>query len=466
MKNKLITHDKNALRKILLNKKKLYPFHMPGHKRNKKFLCDNLLSLDMTEIEDLDNLHEPKEIIKSLQEFCANIFGVKQSFFLVNGSTSGVLASVCAVCSPGDEIIILRNSHKSLYNALELSGAIPVYLYQERFFEFNLEINYYELENLLKKNKNIKAVFITNPSYEGFSLDIKRIARITHEYKKILIIDEAHGTHFNFHDKFPVSAIQSGADIIINSLHKNLNALTQCAVLHVNNKNINCELLKKFVLLFQTTSPSYVFMASIERCLEKILEKNIFERYINKILDIRAKFKSNKILKLIDKKFINIFDLDISKLVFIINSNLSANMINKILRDKYKIQIEMSGINYLIILTSIADINRGYKLLTHAIKNLEKKLVYKQIKNNSQEIIKNKIIMSPREVLFKNKKYIKLKESLDKICADFVIAYPPGVPVIVPGEIISREIIRLIIFYLENHVNIIGLHNNLICVIN
>jgi arginine/lysine/ornithine decarboxylase len=446
---------------------------MPGHKRNKTFIPDDLLMLDMTEVGELDNLHHPTGIIKDAEDLCAKVYGSQKSFFSTCGATVCVLAAVCAVCKPNENIIVMRNSHKSLYNALELSGAVPIYLYQNDFFGINYGIDLHELENILKSNINIKSVFITNPNYEGFYFDTRSVAKLCHLHKKILIVDESHGSHFNFSDQLPDSAIKCGADIVINSLHKNLPTLTQSAVLHVNSSLIHHEQVKKFISIFHTTSPSYITMSIIESCLKKLACKNFFEKYIDEVIRLRKKLSSNKIIKLIDKKIMRkeikenkIKDIDITKLSFLINSVSQPNKIEKILYDDYKIQIELYGINHILALSSVADCKHNFDALEKSLSILERRLSYKAINYKKTTYVKNKMILTPREALLSDKKYININKSVGKICGEPVIAYPPGTCLIVPGEIITTDIIELINLYINESITIIGLKHMMMCVCN
>ena len=436
---------------------------MPGHKRNKKFMYKNLLDLDFTEIYGLDNLQKPNGIIKKAESDCAKIFGCKKSFFCVNGASVAILSAIFSVCQEKEEIIAMRESHKSFYNAVELRDLKPIFLYGKNFYS---GIDYLELEKLLKKS-NAKAVFITSPNYKGFCLDVKKIAFLTHKYKKILIVDEAHGSHFIFNKNFPVGAIQNGADIVINSLHKTLPCLTQSAILNLNkNNSVDINRVKKYLNMFQTTSPSYIFMSVMDKTLKIISQRGFYDNYVKKLLDVRKILSRNKIFELANKNYVQKFgfyDFDISKLVFFIN--LAQKNINweKLLIEKFKLGIEMQGLNYFIALSSIADNDYGFNLLIKAINSLEKKFCreYKKINFCDLKQVKLKKALSIKKTLARKKIYIELKKSENEICGDYIILYPPGVPLIIPGEIISQDIICLIFDLLKRNLNILGLKKNL-----
>lgn len=442
----------------ILALKNTYPFHMPGHKRNKNFIYQDLLDLDFTEIYGLDNLQDPNGIIKESEAICAKIFGCNKSFFCVNGASVAILATIFAICSENEEIIAMRESHKSFYNAIELRGVKPVFLYSKNFYS---AFDYAELKNLIQTSR-AKVVFITNPNYKGFCLDIKKIAKLTYLYKKVLIVDESHGSHFIFNKNFPISAIQAGADIVINSLHKTLPCLTQSALLNLNfTDQVVTERIKKYLNMFQTTSPSYILLSVMDKTLRKISKPRFYDHYVKKLFDIRKNLSGNKIFELANKKLVNklgYYDFDISKLVFVMNMRQNTD-IEKILIKKFKLAIEMRGLNYFICLSSIADTDYGFNLLVNAINYLEKKFKDQYKKNNLDlKSVKLKADLPVKEAINQNSKYLDLKFCVNKVCADYVILYPPGVPLIIPGEIISEDIICLINDLSSRNLKIIGLH--------
>ena len=458
------------MEKEIKKKNKLYPFHMPGHKRNKNYINEDLLKLDMTEIEGLDNLQNPKGIIKRAQEECAKIYGAKQSYILVNGASSGVMSAIFSVCGENDGIIMMRASHKSAYNAVELTGAQAYYLYSQNIFGINSGIEAQELEDILREKAKVKAVFITSPNYEGFSLDLEKISQLVHKYKKILIVDEAHGSHFVFHKRFPKTAIESGADIVINSLHKTLPCLTQSAVLHVNSEYVDTDRLKKYLTMFQTTSPSYILMSVMESSLKKISAPNFYNNYADKLLSLREKLSQNKIISLMNKEDVcaqnsGIVDLDISKLTFLVKAKQKPYEIEKILRKKFKLQIEMCGLNHFIALSTIADTDYGFELLVKSIEYLERNLEYEKKIYEKEQMPKPQVIYSIKEAASQKKKYDILYNCTNKIAAEYLVAYPPGIPIIVPGEEINDKAIESINRYILHGIEVIGIDSGYISVI-
>lgn len=437
----------------------IYPFHMPGHKGNKNFLDFDFLSLDVTEFGQMDNLHNPKGFILDSQKMVAKLFGAEESFYLVNGSSAGLIAAILTVCSVGDSILVSRNCHVSVYNGILLSGANPIYLYP-KITSGGLVggIDKVSVEEAILKNNTIKAVIITSPTYEGFCSDTKSIAKITNKYNKVLIIDEAHGAHFNFSDFFPDSSAKY-ADVVIQSLHKTLPTLSQSAIIHVNGKRIDRKKLFKKISLMQTTSPSYILMAIMDYCINTYANKASFREIENLLKKYRGKFKNTNSIKLINDDIIgdsSIYDIDKSKLVFaILDDKITGYDLEKILVEKYKIQVELSGYKHIVALTSICDTEYGFKKLNCAIKEIDKTfscnnyIVYLKLP-------KAFVVYSPYDVESKIKKFTNIEQTLGKVSGEFIIPYPPGIPILVPGELISKEIYDYIDFLKKNKVKVIG----------
>lgn len=454
----------------LLNyKKKIYPFHMPGHKLGRLApLKDiNLYDIDTTEVQGTDNLHHANGIIKEAQKRAKDLYGSKEAFFLVNGSTSGILAAISACCKQDTKILIARNCHKSVYNSIFINRLTPIYIYPEYIKHLNLlgGINPDKIEKSLMDNDDILCVVITSPTYEGFTSDIEAIAKIAHKYNKILIVDEAHGAHFKFNNSFPKSSLAAGADIVIHSLHKTLPAFTQSALLHVNSKLVNMDKIRKYLSIYQTSSPSYILMSGINSCLELIEnhKEELFGDLITNINYFRNKAKDLSRLKILDKELSGkycIKDIDISKNVIVGKKDyINGNQIDEILREKYNIQVEMSGLRSLTALTSIGDSKEGFDFLLDALKEIDVMKNYytknDYINTEKFDIINNtRIIFNPYEVSHMKSENIPLIESSNRICAEFVTLFPPGIPIIAPGEIITEDIIQNITNYIKSGLNV------------
>lgn len=444
-----------------------YPFHMPGHKRNINFfpetLIKNLLNYDLTEINKTDNMHNPTGIIKESLEEIAENFGADKSYFSVNGSSAGIISAIMASCPPNSQIVTARNCHISTYNGIILSRLNPIYIYPE-ITNYNIcgGINYKNIKNALEKYNNISAVIITSPTYEGYCSNIKEIADIVHLHNKILIVDEAHGCHFAFSDSFPKTSLESGADIVIQSMHKTLPVPNQCALIHTKGNRIDENKLKNSLSIMQTTSPSYIFMTIMDY-VNTILKKEkntLFKNYSSLLDELKINLQNNKCIEFIGNKIKNkycIYDVDISKIVLYLNCNLNGYELEKILADKYKVQIEASSINHIIAMTSIADTKEGFKRFSNAINSIEKNLNYKKknkINYKTDNIYTPEISLS--EAYYSNKKTVPFNKSAGNISSEFIIPYPPGIPLIAPGEIITENTIEIVNKFISNNVSIIG----------
>lgn len=441
-----------------------YPFHMPGHKGGKKGAFVNPFSFDITEIEGFDNLHHAEEILLEAQKKCAKTFGAEESFFMVNGSTGGMIAAILSICQKDDKILIARNCHKSVYSGLTFSGAVPVYVMPEWIEEYSMfgGISPKKIEEAFEKEKTIKAVVITSPTYEGFVSDIEKIAEIVHKNNAVLIVDEAHGAHMKFSNYFPKTALQCGADIVVQSMHKTLPALTQTALLHIQGKRADHQKLKQTLTMVQTSSPSYVFMASMDKCRELLEEegKALFQTYVCCLKEFRKKIKYLKNTFLVGeeiKKKYEIFDIDLGKLVFI-NKNLSGQQLQKELLKNYHIQLEMNGFYHALAMTSIADTKEGFLMLYEALEKIEHSIQLKEKLEKKQiSFFVPQMKYTPFEAFSKQKEACILKNSVGKICAQSIIAYPPGIPIAVEGEAITDELLCLIKQYQKEEICLMGI---------
>ncbi len=444
-----------SLEKKLLeySKSNYYGFHMPGHKRNiKEFGKEIPYHLDITEIDGFDDLHHSESILKDAQKRAAKVFAAEETHFLINGSTAGNLSAILGVTKRGDQIIVARNNHKSVYNAIELNGLEPLYVYPNIDDRYGIvtEISAADIEELLdtdveyKKTGNgrIKAVVIVSPTYEGVISNVEEIADIAHKYKIPLIVDEAHGAHLGFHEYFPVNSNELGADIVIQSVHKTLPSLTQTGVLHINGTLVNRDNVRKYLKMLQSSSPSYVLMASIDSCVE-LIEKNgteIFESYVEDLQKCRRELKELEKLRLIE--FNNHIRYDKSKiLISTKGTNITGNELSNLLLDEFHLQMEMAGIDYVLAMTSVGDTKEGFERLVQALCSIDKRVQYAE-SSDKLEVID----------LLKKIRKIPETETIDelgeeKIAEYFYYIYPPGIPLLVPGEIISKEMKELIHFY-------------------
>lgn len=476
------------------SKENIVPMHMPGAKRNSELIgryMDDMpapYDIDITEIDGFDNMHNADGMIKKAFEKTAVLYGADESLFLVNGSTAGNMAAICGVTDKGDSIIVARNCHISVYNAIILNELDANYVYPQ----YDDEYGYYkgislrEIKDTVEKNesmgKDIKAVVITSPTYEGNVSDIKNIAAYLHEHNIPLIVDEAHGAHFKFSCEFPQTAVEQGADIVINSVHKTLPSLTQTAVMHINYGYVNVSKVKRYWNIYQSTSPSYILMGSIDRCMS-IIEKDgeyLFENYISKLKILRNKLGQLKNIKLIDSD-------DISKIVIGCDN---AKILYDILLNEYGIQLEMSSLKYAIAMTSIFDsaeyydrfynalceIDRRYNAnnINNSANNNQNYAEHYNIFNNTSSIKKADIKVNIAD--FKNEALMSIAKALNegdkngydkimmndsslygRISAKMVYVYPPGIPILCPGEIISENVVNIISKAIDHGLEVVGL---------
>ena len=469
-----------------------YPFHMPGHKRRACFHDNNILAqahqIDITEIEGFDNLHHAESILKDAQARVAKLYGAEESFFLVNGSTGGLLSAISAVCESGKKVLIARNCHNAVYNAVCINKVKAEYVWPSYISEYDLtgpilpedirallEKACYTDEKKAEEQKicEISAVVITSPTYDGVVSDVKQIAEIVHQYNIPLIVDEAHGAHFAFDDRFPKSAVCAGADIVINSTHKTLPAMTQTALLHVQGELIDRERLKKYLQMYQTSSPSYVLMASIDSCMELIERegKAFFEPLFlfRELIDEKAE-KLQK-LRIVPTQIIEPGKIIISTK----GTRITGQELYNILLQQYHIQLEMAGYNYVVAILTAMDTQEGVLRLMEALETIDSGIEKFQNAESSEvqktKYIEESIVCKERhqdyasyEVICLEKEWIDLTEALGRTAGEALMLYPPGIPFLVPGEVISKEVLSEISIALERNMNLLGLSSDKKCI--
>ena len=407
--------------------KNICPMHMPGHKR-KIGLCKDI---DITEIDGFDNLANPQGVLKELQDSWAEIYGADDAYISVNGSTGAILSAICGICSRGDKIIMARNCHKSVYNAVELMELEPVYIFPE-YDEIGIAkgITKETVIEALRNNQDAKLLALTSPTYEGRISEIESICSIAHEIDIPVFVDSAHGAHIDFMNG--ENPIKQGADVVSVSLHKTLPAMTQTALLLVNEKRVSAEKIKEKLNIFQTSSPSYVLMASVSECLEFVKNnKAEFEKYAKNIKSFYDKARPQK-LEIIKTD-------DMGKIVISTHkTDISGQSLMKKLRAEYGIELEMAYDNYALAMTSVCDRKEDLNRLFNALSEIDKKVSAGISKKLKYPIPKKcGMVMDKTEtVLF--------SEANGKICASYIWAYPPGVPMIAPGEIIDEDVIEYI----------------------
>lgn len=441
-----------------------YPFHMPGHKRQPH--PDLPFSIDMTEIDGFDNLHHPQGCIRDIETEAAKIYHAKRAFLLVNGATCGIFAAMKAMTNRGDTVLIARNCHTSVHRAVELLGLHPIYYLPEpptgeRKYDVYGSVNPFSLDMILQKTPAVKLVVITSPTYEGICSDIDLIAQICHRNGTRLLVDEAHGAHFPFHEGFPATAMEQGADCAVVSLHKTLPALTQTALLLCGDENTE-DKLQSALSFFQTSSPSYVLMSSIRYALD-YAEKNTlaFADYIERLRTFEQDAKQWKHLALLfhsEDETGNLADYDRGKLVIAtVHTTISGVELANILRKNYNLEVEMAAANYIIAMTSVCDTDEGFRRLSVALSAIDDSLSDKIGLSDSTLLSElPERALDPCDCDQKKVYKRSLHEAVDHISCEDVYAYPPGIPVLVKGEIVSEKILALIERLYEKQVNILS----------
>ena len=445
-----------------------YPFHMPGHKRRE--IPDGVpggfpdpYGIDITEIDGFDNLHHAEGILKDAMDEAAAIYGAGRSWYLVNGSTCGILSAVFAVTENGGKILTARNCHKAVYHAIYLNRLKAEYVYPEEITEFGINggIRAEDVREALERDREIQAVLITSPTYEGVVSDIRAIADVAHEYGVPLMVDEAHGAHLEFADRchsFPKSALEYGADLVIQSLHKTLPSFTQTAILHVKGDLVDQDKVTRYLSMFQTSSPSYLFMAGMQRCIRYMDgtgrdEMVQYERRLERFMERMRRLRVLEVLtREICDKYENVAGWDPSKIVVstMHAEDFHGEELAEVLRNKYHLEMEMTAPEYVIAMTSLMDTDEGFERLATALLEIDEELMKK--KSKAPETLESQIShpierMPICAAMDANTGRTALQDTVGKVSAEFVYLYPPGIPIIAPGEVFTEEIVEKIEAY-------------------
>lgn len=450
-----------------------YPYHMPGHKRN---VCGELppelFEMDITEIEGFDNLHQPEGILQELQNKAAALCGAEESFYLVNGSTGGVLSAVSAALPVGGHILMARNCHKSAYHAAYLRKLKISYLYPDVMEEFDIleAVTPEQVRDALEQEPDIGAVLVVSPTYEGRIADIRSIARAVHEKGIPLIVDEAHGAHLGLSDEVHENSCRAGADIVIQSTHKTLPALTQTALLHVSGNRIDRDLLRRFLHIYQSSSPSYLLMASIDNALYFVEQegKSAFAEFERQYESLLKRLTGCTYLKFPPR---DREKQDIGKLVISVrNAGITGKQLYDILLEKYHLQMEMAAESYILAMFTVGDSREGYDRLAEALLEIDSGIADKRKCQGPQEIFRESVFgkkysqpQAAKDVMpffvawDGEKEELPLAEALGRYAGEFVNLYPPGVPLLVPGERITAEMSRRIARWLGQGLAVQGI---------
>ncbi len=497
-----------------------YPFHMPGHKRRSDtaFMAGfaNPYSIDITEIDGFDNLHHAEGLLRESMDWAASVYGAGRTYYLIDGSTCGVLAAVCSSVPRGGTILMARNSHKSAYHAAALNELNIRYIYPQIIDDFGLQggLLPQDIEKMLISADNGQgeggedgcenetasrpsdmpdAVFITSPTYDGVVSDVRGIADVCHRYGVPLIVDEAHGAHFPFGGMFPASALEEGADIVIQSLHKTLPAFTQTALLHVQTDRVDIGRLKYYLQVFQTSSPSYVLMAGIERCIEYMSGegRDEMKRFAGRLANLRCRLRGLRRLRLLDRDVIGsagVYDLDGSKIIISAaacadgSGRLTGTALAERLRREYRLEMEMCGADYVTAITTLMDSEEGLRRLEEAFFGIDEGLtdgrpaaaahqataefrsIYKSMEAFSAGRTRT---CSPyirpipiHEAQARPARALGLEAAVGHVSGEYVYLYPPGIPIVVPGEVLTEDIIDKICTWKRQNLLIQGMYDH------
>lgn len=415
-----------------------YPYHMPGHKRNniidKNEFWQKFYDIDITEIDGFDNLHDAKDVILDIERRAARLYGSSETHLLIGGSTVGVLSAISAAVNRGGKLLMQRDSHKSAYHGVFLRALKSEYIYARGVngVGYNKAVTVDDVKDTLEKNLDADAVFITSPTYEGYTADVKSIADLVHSYNIPLIVDSAHGAHFGRAEYLPENAVLQGADIVIHSLHKTLPSPTMTGLIHINSQLVSADLVKRYLGIYQSSSPSYPLMAGIDRCVNFLEDnKDIWKDFYNQRKDLAKKLTGLSFLKIRDY-FTTDGEVEICKLII---SGRRGEKLGKELHrrlvDDYMLQPEMSLDTYVLLFLTIGDTKEGYDRLADALIHLDKELSKKEWPIYEDNNIRRlKKVCEIYEALEEPMKWEKIG-----VATDFVTIYPPGQPILVPGEI-------------------------------
>ncbi|ARK31162.1 aminotransferase class I/II-fold pyridoxal phosphate-dependent enzyme [Halalkalibacter krulwichiae] len=432
-------------------------FHIPGHKQGKgmdpdfkNFIGENALSIDLINIEPLDDLHHPHGIIKEAQELAAEAFGADHTFFSVQGTSGAIMTMIMSVCGPGDKIIVPRNVHKSIMSAIIFSGATPIFIHPE--IDPNLGISHGittdSVEKALSAHPDAKGLLVINPTYFGISGNLKKIVEIAHSYDVPVLVDEAHGVHIHFHDQLPLSAMQAGADMAATSVHKLGGSMTQSSILNVKEGLVSPKRVQSIISMLTTTSTSYLLLSSLDVARKQLATKGTF--LLSNVIDLAetTRYQINQIegLSCVGKEILGTkatFDMDPTKLIITVKDlGMNGHEVEMWLRNHYLIEVEMSDLYNILCIVTLGDTQEKMDALVTALSHLAKEQSANVKKHEISSVNVPDIPMlalSPRDAFYAETEVIPFSKSAGRIIAEFIMVYPPGIPILIPGEIVTVD---------------------------
>lgn len=444
------------------------PFDVPGHKQNLDILTEyfgeRCVALDVNSRKSIDYLCEARGVIKEAEQLAAEAFGAKHAFFMVGGTTASVQAMVMSACAPGDKILVPRNVHYSVINAVILAGAIPIYINPSVHPTLGIALGMRarDVEKSIAENSDATAIFLNNPTYYGICSDVESIVKIAHAHGMKVLVDEAHGTHFYFNDRLPRAAMHCGADMAAVSMHKTGGSLTQSSIL-LSSGSIDPTYVNNIINLTRTTSASYLLLASLD--LARRLLATEGKELLDGVIDCanRARREINEIgayyafgKDIIDGS--SVYDFDPTKLsVHTLGTGLAGIEVYSALRDSYGIQIEFGDVNNILAVATIGNSESDYTRLVDALRDISVGAPAPCERDFIYEYISPRVVITPREAFYARKEYLPLTEAEGRISAESVMYYPPGIPILAPGELITEEIISHVLYALEKGCTVTGL---------
>jgi len=442
-------------------KKDPVQFHIPGHKKGngmdpefRNFIGENALSIDLINIGPLDDLHQPKGMIKRAQELAAEAFGADHTFFSVQGTSGAIMTMIMSVCGPGDKIIVPRNVHKSVMSAIIFAGAIPIFIHPE--IDKNLGISHgitkEAVQHALDLHPDAKGLLVINPTYFGIAADLKKIVDLAHSYHIPVLVDEAHGVHIHFHEDLPMSAMQAGADIAATSVHKLGGSMTQSSVLNVRGNLVNYKRVQSILSMLTTTSTSYLLLASLDVARKRLATegKQLMDKTIDLAQYIRRQINDIEHLYCVGEEIINedfAYDLDPTKLIISVKDlGLTGHAVEEWLRRNYTIEVEMSDLYNILCIVTPGDTEKEANILIDALKALAIERHDKASKVEARVMLPNipLLALTPRDAFYSETELVDFNESIGRVIAEFIMVYPPGIPIFIPGEIITEDNLKYI----------------------
>ena len=452
-----------------LKSMRIVPFDVPGHKRGRgnpelsAFLGERCLEVDVNSMKPLDNLCHPVSVIKEAEELAAEAFGAKHAFFMVGGTTSAVQSMILSAVKAGEKIILPRNVHRSVINAMILCGAIPVYVNPETTEQLGISLGMKvsEVKRAIAEHPEAKAIVVNNPTYYGICSDIKTIVKLAHDNNMLVLADEAHGTHFYFCDDMPPAAIHSGADIAAVSMHKSGGSLTQSSFL-LTGEGVNADYVRQIINLTQTTSGSYLLMSSLDLSRRNLAinGKEIFGKIKSMVNYARSEINEIGDYYAYSSELVNgdsVFAFDETKLsIHTLNTGLAGIEVYDILRDDYDIQTEFGDMGNLLAYISVGDREKDIERLISALSEIRRRFKRDKTGMLDTEYISPKVIETPQKAFYADKEQIPIAQSANRVCSEFVMCYPPGIPILAPGELITPQIIEYISYAKEKGCTLLG----------